>query len=297
MVKLGLNSEKKAMDTEFFRELDRFSLLVKKRVSTAYSGGRKSLRFGHGISPVGYREYRRGDDFKLVDWKVYGRTEKLYIREHEEERSLVVHILLDGSASMDYEGKFSFASRLAAGFAYLAAAENEKYAISLFCKKLYPGEPKRGRKNLFQSIEELDAIKPHGGTSLKTVADQTEALLKSTSLVVLISDLLAETDDVLSSIYRLAGHDLVVIQVLARSEMELYYSGDIKFVNPEGGAPLITRITEAERKEYLTRLSRHNDLIREACSQVGADYFIFASDRPVFDAFSEMVSRAVIWKA
>ncbi|NLJ23155.1 MAG: DUF58 domain-containing protein, partial [Methanothrix soehngenii] len=81
------------MDTDFFKELERFTLLVRKRVSTAYSGGRKSMRFGHGISPVGYREYRKGDDFKLVDWKVYGRTEKLFIREHEEERSLVVHIL------------------------------------------------------------------------------------------------------------------------------------------------------------------------------------------------------------
>ncbi|HNQ54110.1 MAG: hypothetical protein BWY13_00379 [Euryarchaeota archaeon ADurb.Bin190] len=285
------------MDTEFFQELDRFSLLVKKRVSTAYSGGRKSLRFGHGISPVGYREYRKGDDFKLVDWKVFGRTEKLYIREHEEERSLVVHILLDGSASMDYEGKFSFASRLAAGFAYLAAADNEKYAISLFCKKLYPGEPKRGRMSLFQSIEDLDATKPHGGTSLKAVADQMDSLLKSTSLVVLISDLLGKTEDALYSIYRLAGHELVVIQVLARSEMELDYSGDIKFVDPEGSEPVITRITEAERSEYLKKLSQHNHQIQEACRQVGADYFLFASDRPVFDAFSEMLSRAVVWKA
>ena len=285
------------MDTEFFQELDRFSLLVKKRVSTAYSGGRKSLRFGHGISPVGYREYRKGDDFKLVDWKVYGRTEKLYIREHEEERSLVVHILLDGSASMDCEGKFSFASRLAAGFAYLAAADNEKYAISLFCKKLYPGEPKRGRRSLFQSIEDLDAIKPHGTTSHKAVADQMDSLLKSTSLVVLISDMLGETEDVLYSIYRLAGHELVIIQVLAPSEMELDYKGDIKFMNPEGGEPVITRITEAERSEYLKKLSQHNHQIQEACTQVGADYFLFASDRPVFDAFSEMLSRAVVWKA
>ena len=184
------------MDTEFFKELEKFSLLVKKRVSTAYSGGRKSLRFGHGISPVGYREYRKGDDFKLVDWKVYGRTEKLYIREHEEERSLVVHILLDGSASMGYEGKFAYASRLAAGFAYLATLENEKYAISLFCNKLYPAEPKRGRRNLFQTIGQLDEIAPRGGTSLLAIADQLEPLLKTTSLVVLISDLLGETDDV-----------------------------------------------------------------------------------------------------
>src|SRR5512137_550481 len=129
------------MDTEFFKELEKFSLLVKKRVSTAYSGGRKSLRFGHGISPVGYREYRRGDDFKLIDWKVYGRTEKLYVREHEEERSLVVQILLDASASMGYSDKFAYASKIAAGFAYPATLENEKYAISLFSEDLKPGEP------------------------------------------------------------------------------------------------------------------------------------------------------------
>ena len=284
------------MDTEFFKELERFTLLVKKRVSTAYSGGRKSLRFGHGISPVGYREYRRGDDFKLVDWKVYGRTEKLYIREHEEERSLVVHILLDGSASMDYDGKFGYASRLSAGFAYLATLENEKYAISLFCKKLYQGEAKRGRRNLFQTIVELDRTVPKGGTNLLAIADQLESLLKTTSLVVLISDLLGETDEILSSIYRLSRHELVVIQVLAAEETELRYGGDVKFVDLESGQPLITRITEGERQEYVRRMAEHNDRIRAACSQVGADYFLMRTDRPIFEAFSEMLSRAVIWK-
>jgi len=285
------------MDIDFFKELERFSLLVRKRVSTAYSGGRKSLRFGHGISPVGYREYRKGDDFKLVDWKVYGRTEKLYIREHEEERSLVVHILLDGSGSMGYEDKFGYACRLAAGFAYLAVLENEKYAISLFCRKFYPGEPKRGRINLIRSVEVLDGVAPRGATSLRAVADQLEASLKSTSLVVLISDLLADTEEVLSSIYRLSGHELVVIQVLAPAETELSFGGDIKFVDLESGQPLITRITEGERQEYLRRLGEHNDRIREACSQVGAEYFLFRTDQPVFESFTEMLGRTIIQKA
>ena len=284
------------MDTEFFKELEKFSLLVRKRVSTAYSGGRKSLRFGHGISPVGYREYRKGDDFKLVDWKVYGRSEKLYIREHEEERSLVVHILLDGSASMSFEGKFAYASRLAAGFAYLATMENEKYAISLFCNKLYPGEPKRGRRNLVQSIGQLDEIAPRGGTSLLAIADQLASLLKTTSLVVLISDLLGGTEDIISSIYRLSGHELVVIQVLAPQEAQLGFGGDVKFVDLETGVPIVTRVTEGERQEYLKRLGEHNDRISAACSQVGAHYFLCKTDQPIFEAFSEMLSRVLIWK-
>jgi uncharacterized protein (DUF58 family) len=285
------------MDTEFFKELERFSLLVKKRVSTAYSGGRKSLRFGHGISPVGYREYRKGDDFKLVDWKAYGRTEKLYIREHEEERSLVVHILLDASGSMGYKGKFIYASRLAAGFAYLATLENEKYALSLFCKRLYPGEPKRGKSSLFQSIEELDRISPHGGTNLKPIADQFESLITTTSMVVLVSDFLGETEEILSSIFRLSRHDLVVIQVLAPEEAELRFGGDVKFVDSETKKPLITRITEGERKEYMSKLEEHNSRIRAACNQVGADYFSFRTDLPIFEAFTEMLARAIIWKA
>lgn len=284
------------MDTEFFKELERFSLLVKKRVSTAYSGGRKSLRFGHGISPVGYREYRKGDDFKLIDWKAYARSEKLYIREHEEERSLVVHILLDGSGSMSYEGKFAFASRLAAGFAYLATLENEKYALSLFCKRLYAGEPKRGRIKLFQSIDELDKVQPHGGTNLKPVIDQFESLITTTSLVVLVSDFLGDTDEILSGIYRLSRHDLVVIQVLAPEEVELRFGGDVKFVDAETRQPLVTRVTEGERKEYLRKLEEHNSRIRAACNQVGADFFSFRTDRPIFEAFTEMLSKAIVVK-
>ncbi|MFB3763742.1 MAG: DUF58 domain-containing protein [Methanotrichaceae archaeon] len=284
------------MDTDFFRELDRFALLVKKRVSTAYTGGRKSLRFGHGISPVGYREYRKGDDFKLVDWKVYGRTEKLYIREHEEERSLVVNILLDGSGSMGYDGKFGYASRIAAGFAYLATLENEKYAISLFCKKLYPGEPRRGRRYLFQTIEELDDTLPKGVTDMRLVSEQFDALIASTSLVVMISDFLGDTEEILSSIYRLSRHDLVLIQVLAPDELNLNFGGDIRFIDMETKQPLTTRVTQTAKDEYKRRLDEHNARIAAACSSVGADFFSFRTDKPIFDAFSEMVSKTIIWR-
>ena len=254
------------------------------------------MRFGHGVSPVGYREYRKGDDFKLVDWKVYGRTEKLFIREHEEERSLVVHILLDSSASMSYAGKYAYASRLAAGFAYLATMENEKYTISRFCHRFYPGDPKRGRQNLITTVAMLDDTLPRGGTSLKLISELFASQIKTTSLVVLISDFLEDTEDVISSIFRLSGHELVVIQVLSPDEVGLKFGGDVKFVDLESGLSLVTRVTEGERAEYLKRLTEHNEKIRAACNQVGANYFLVQTDRPIFDAFSEMLTRAVVWK-
>ena len=285
------------MDTEFFKELDKFSLLVKKRVSTTYTGGRKSLRYGRGITPVGYREYRKGDDFKLVDWKAYGRTEKLYVREHEEERSLVVHIILDASESMGYDRKFEYASQIAAGFAYIATLENEKYVISRFSVDLDPGEPRRGRRYLFQTIDELDRTSPHGQTNLKKVSEQFDQLIRSTSLVVVVSDFLEDTDDIVSSIYRLSGHDLIVIHLMALDEAEMKLGGDVRFVDMETHQPLITRVSEKQREQYRKKLEEHLSKIKATCNAVGADFFSFRTDKPIFDAFSELNAKATIWRA
>ena len=285
------------MDTEFFEELSKFALLVKKRVSTSYTGGRKSLRYGRGITPVGYREHRKGDDFKLVDWKAYGRTEKLYVREHEEERSLVVHIILDASGSMGYGRKFEYASQIAAGFAYIATLENEKYVISRFAEDLDAGESRRGRRYLFQTIDELDRTSPEGATNLKKVSEQFDRLIRSTSLVILVSDFLGDIDGIISSIYKLSSHDLVLIQVLAPDELDLKQGGDIRFVDMETHQPLVTRISEKQRVEYKRRIEDHLLTIRATCNAVGCDFFSFTTDMPIFEAFSELNTKATIWRA
>jgi uncharacterized protein (DUF58 family) len=174
--------------------------------------------------------------------------------------------------------------------------ENEKYTLSRFCHRFYPGEPKRGRRNLISSIAMLDDTLPQGRTNLKLVSEHFASQIKTTSLVVLISDLLEDTEDVITSIFRLSGHELVVIQVLSPDEMGMGFGGDVKFVDMESGLSVITRVTEGERADYQTRLAEHNEKIREACDQVGANYFLFQTDRPIFDAFSEMLTRAVVWK-
>ena len=102
------------------------------------------------------------------------------------------------------------------------------------------------------------AILPEGATDLSLSADQLELLVETTSLVVVISDFLGETEDVLSSIYRLSGHELVIIQVLAPEETELAFGGDVKFVDLETRQPLVTRVTEEERKEYQRSMQEHN---------------------------------------
>lgn len=282
------------MDTEFFKELERFSLLVKKRVSTAHIGSRRSIRFGHGISPVGYREYRKGDDFKLVDWKVYARTERLYVREHEEERSLLVHILLDSSGSMRFNRKFELASKIAAGFAFIAAQENEKFSVSTFAEELRAGEPLRGVGNLLKVVYLLDGTEPSGGTDILKASDQFDRMISTTSLVVLISDMLDDLDKVETAIYRLSRHDLIVVQILSPLERDLGISGDARFIDMESGESLITRVSQRLRDDYRSRLEAHNSRISEVCDSVGSSRFLFDSEMQVFDAFSEILRAGVL---
>ncbi|MHC1631532.1 MAG: DUF58 domain-containing protein [Methanotrichaceae archaeon] len=284
------------METEFLRELDRFVLMVRKRVSTTYTGARRSVKVGRGINPVGYREYRKGDDFKFVDWKAYARTEKLYVREHEEEKSLMVHLLLDASASMGYGNKFKFATMLAAGFSYLAVKENEKFSISKFAEMLEPGESKGSRRSLFHVIEDLDRIVPAGGTDIKRMSEQFDRLIRSTSLVIVISDFLDDIGSLVNSIYKLSSHDLILLQVLDPVEAELELDGDLRFIDMESKDTVMTRIGQQQREEYTKKLEHHKDKITEVCNHVSADFFSFTTDTPIFEAFSEVNSRAKVWR-
>ena len=285
------------MDTEFLAELERFTLLVRKRVSTAYTGARRSVKVGRGISPVGYREYRKGDDFKFVDWKVYARTEKLYVREHEEERSLSVHLLLDASSSMAYGEKFPFASKVSMGFAYMAIKENEKFSISKFGEMLEPGETRGGRRNLFKAMEDLDRTAPSGGTDFRRMAEQFDLTIRSTSLVVVVSDFLDDVESLVAGIYKLSAHDLILIQILDPAEADLDFEGDLRFIDMESKESVMTRVTPKVREEYAAKMKAHDRRIRETCNAAGADFFRYTTDMPIFDVFSDVNSRAKVWRA
>ena len=115
--------------------------------------------------------------------------------------------------------------------------------------------------------------------------------------MVLISDFLGNTDDIVSSIYRLSGHDLIVIHLMAPDEAEMRLAGDVRFVDMETHQPLITRVSEKQRAEYKKKLEEHISRIRAACNAVGADFLSFKTDKPIFDAFSELNAKATIWRA
>ncbi|MCX9083334.1 MAG: DUF58 domain-containing protein [Candidatus Methanoperedens sp.] len=281
------------IDTSFFKELDRFSFMVRKRVSTAYSGSRRSILKGRGMEPVSYREYTQGDDFKTIDWKVYGRTEKLYVKEFEEEKSLTTHILLDTSKSMDFRNKFNYAAMLALGFAYLVTKDNEKFAVAAFGEEINITKPKRGRKYLSQTIDLLNSTELAGQTRFDYCMEKYASVIKSRSLVIVISDFMADTEGIKNSIFRLGDNELLLVQVLDPIEKNLDLGGEAKLIDLETDAKMDIYTSPRLRAEYQEKLNDHNAKIKETCNAVGADFHTVTTDRPVFDAIFEVVNRSV----
>jgi uncharacterized protein (DUF58 family) len=279
------------IDTSFFKELDRFSFMVRKRVSTAYSGSRRSILKGRGMEPVSYREYTQGDDFKIIDWKVYGRTEKLYVKEFEEEKSLTTHILLDTSKSMDFRNKFTYAAKLALGFAYLVTKDNEKFSVAAFGEEITITKPKRGRKYLSQTIDLLNSTELIGKTRFDYCMEKYASVIKSRSLVIVISDFMAETEGIKNSIFRLGDNELVLVQVLDPIEKNLDLGGEAKLIDLETDAKMDIYTSPRLRAEYQKKLNDHNAKIKETCIAVGADFYTVTTDKPVFDAIFEVVNR------
>ncbi|HEY9206290.1 MAG TPA: DUF58 domain-containing protein [Candidatus Methanoperedens sp.] len=279
------------IDTSFFKELDRFSFIVRKRVSTAYSGSRRSILKGRGMEPVSYREYSQGDDFKIIDWKVYGRTEKLFVKEFEEEKSLTTHILLDTSKSMDFRKKFEYAAMLALGFAYLVTKDNEKFGVSTFGEEINITKPRRGRKYLSQTIDLLNAASLTGKTKFNSCMEKYGSVIKSRSLVIIISDFMADINAVKNGIFRLGDNELILIQVLDPIEKNLDLGGEAKLIDLETDAKMDIYTSPRLRSEYEKRLNDHIAGIKETCLMAGADFYSVTTDKPVFDAIFEVISQ------
>ncbi|RJS73873.1 DUF58 domain-containing protein [ANME-2 cluster archaeon] len=281
------------IDTDFFNQLNRFSLMVRKRVSSVYAGSRRSVLQGKGIEIVGYREYMPGDDIRTIDWRVYGRTDKLYIRKFEEEKNVTTHILLDSSKSMDFSSngitKFDYAAMLACGFGYLVTRENEKFAISTFGENIDINPPKRGRGFLLHTIDKLNQIQLDGKTRFDHCTMQYEKMIRSKSIVIVISDFLTDLDSIRAGLYRLSANDLIIISVFDPAEYNLTIGGDVKLYDMETGEVRKTYISPKLKEEYRTLLDNHFGGIRETCMHIGADFLSFGTDVPIFDAFFEAV--------
>ena len=280
------------IDTSFLDNLKKFSLIVNKRVTSVYSGQKLSTSAGRGISFKDHRIYSFGDDFRSIDWKVFARTDDLYIKNFEEERNLNVHILVDCSASMNFGkpiSKFDYASMIGVGFAYLAMKDNEKFQFATFSEKLDMFQSRKGMHQLASMIDHLNSLKVEGKTDFFSTLSSYKRLVGSRSLIIIISDMLFDPENIKDSLIMLGKHDIKLIQVLDKQEKDLKLEGDFRLKDSESKDEIKTFISPRLISNYTKMMNDHAAKINDICNSLGVDFYQVTNDKPIFDTFYELL--------
>jgi len=281
------------IDLSFLHHLDRLSLIINKRITSNYVGERKSIATGRGLVFKDHIIYAPGDDFRYIDWKVYGRLDKLFVKRFEEERNLTVHIIVDYSASMGFgkkQTKAEYASMFGIGFAYMAMKNNERFVLSTFSNVLEPFKAHKGRSQLISIVDYLNKKKPQGLSKLDDSLGRYKKLINSKSMVIILSDFLYSVQDIRQAIARFKRHNVVLIQVLDQEEETLPLDGDFKLIDTETKETLRTFVSPYLRKKYTESMDNHRAEIKRACDEINAKFFTFHTGSPIFDAFYQVLS-------
>jgi uncharacterized protein (DUF58 family) len=285
------------LDTAFLAKLDRLSLVARRVRIGQTAGERRSTKRGTSVEFADYRDYVQGDDLRRVDWNIYARLDRPFVKLFEEEEDLAVHVLLDGSGSMDWgngdretEGrgdkkrnKWLYARRLVAALGYVALTSGDRLTIANLqspISSLCFG-PARGRGHALRLFEWLEDLQAEGTTDLNAVLRTYAVSGGRAGLVVLISDLFSPPGYV-EGLTALAarGHEVAVIHVLSPDEVEPPLGGDLRLLDVETGGPQEVTIDGGMRALYRRRLEAWRDEIRATCRARGAHYAPVVTDTP-----------------
>ena len=285
------------IEPTFLDELARFDPSVQRRVDAIKQGEQRSTEVGEGLTFSDHRKYTPGDDTRLVDWRVYARTEELYIKQYEAERNLTVHVLIDASTSMDFGGdrtepatphKFEYAAKLGLGFAALAAAEGNEFRFSLLgetFERIDRGRSTQGE--ILRLIERLNETDPSGETDFRTACADYAATIDSKSLVLVASDFLDDPAEIEAGRAALQRNDLTLAHVLAPDERDPPARGDTIFRDPEAETKLRTYFGANVERRYRDRLQSHIGEIEAVGDRLGARHVAVDTGDEFFDSFGE----------
>ncbi len=279
------------IDSEFLHELERFSLIVRKKVTSKYAGERKSAYSGSGTIFRDHRQYAIGDNYKAIDWRVFARTDDLYIKVYEEERNMEVHVLLDSSKSMEYKGKFEFSGKIGLGMAFLALKNNEKVHFATFSEDIDMFKGKKGSQQVMSMLSHFNQVNPKGKTNLGESLRLYRPFFRSKSFVVIVSDFLMPIEHIARALQQLKKHKVKLIQVLDIEEKDMPLEGDYNLIDSESNANLKTYISRRGQMDYVERLQKHVDQIKELAQSMNMEFHQVSTEMPLFDSFFEIVGN------
>ncbi|HEY7591218.1 MAG TPA: DUF58 domain-containing protein [Candidatus Limnocylindrales bacterium] len=286
-------------DEAFLRQLERLLLLTKSPVRGGLKGGRRSVKRGQSVEFADYRDYSLGDDLRQLDWNVYARLEKLFVKLFVEEEDVTVTLLVDASVSMlaGRPPKILFAQRAAAALGYIALASEDRVVLSILAGRTGRRQSAlRGSGRVFRLLSTLSSISPaEGPTDLLAAARHAAAQLTGRGMIVLISDLLDPNAERVIRELAATNSELIVLHVLSPDELDPKLEGDLRLVDAETGEGVDVTVDVATIDGYKARLAAWQESLSELARKRRASYVPLPSDLPLTDLiFAELRRRRVL---
>ena len=275
------------VDPQFFATLEDLELIARTAVEGFLQGLHRSPYVGFSVEFASHREYLPGDDLRHLNWKLYGRQDKLYVKQYDAETNLDLHLLLDWSGSMTTaSGKVSkqrYAQCLVAALAHLALMQRDAVGVTLFADRILEHIKPRGKSNQLEEILEAlvwTPLRPHAESA--TVLHEVAELMPRRGLVVLVSDLFYPGEELFSGLdhFRYQGHDILVFQILDTLERRLPVEGAIRFHDLETGEELVTRAEEI-RPAYQAAMDRWFGELDQECRTRELERVTLTTDEPL----------------
>jgi uncharacterized protein (DUF58 family) len=269
---------RKYLDPLTVSRLSRLDLKARLVVEGFIAGLHRSPFHGFSVEYAEHRQYMPGDPIKHVDWKVYAKSDRYYIKEYEEETNLKAYIFLDVSASMGYASgsisKLEYGKYLAAALAHLMLNQQDSVGLVLFDERIRQYIPPRSiRSHLHTVLQHLEGAKAAAGTGSRNAFHTLAERIKRRGLIIILSDLFDDPEDIISSIrhFRHRKHEVIVFRILDRSEQEFSFDRPVRFRDMETGEEIYTSPREI-REHYLSRLHEQNELYTRICRENAADF-------------------------
>jgi uncharacterized protein (DUF58 family) len=287
------------LDPVVLDRIKRMDVRARLVVEGFITGQHRSPFNGFAVEFAAHREYSPGDELRHIDWKVWSRTDRLYIKEYEEETNLKCTILLDRSKSMRYGdqtgnkiSKFDYAATTAASLAWMHQQQQDAVGLVLFSNQIDLAlKPASNPSHLKLMLHELEQATPDRQTDVGDVFQALAAQIRRRGMVILISDLFVDTARLAKSLqqFRLRRHEVIVFQVMHNDELTFPFQDNTLFRGLETDVRLHTE-PRALRDSYLQSLERHQAEIRRICAGLGIDYVLLDTSRRLDVALSSYLS-------
>ncbi|MHB1035897.1 MAG: DUF58 domain-containing protein [Pirellulales bacterium] len=292
-----MSDSKRFLHPEAIQKIARLDLRARHVVEGFLAGLHRSPYFGQSVEFLQHREYTHGDDLRYVDWKVWAKQDRFYVKQFEEDTNLRCTLLVDVSASMRYGSgplnKYEYAATVAVSLAYLLLRQQDAVGCVAFDETIRTAMPQRTRRTHLNSIiQALDVSKPRDKTDLYHVLRGVAENHPRRGMMVLVSDLLADRRGLFKGIrlLRQRGHDVMVFHILDDDELDFPFNGPVRFEGLELPQSLSCN-PRALRQGYLEALAAYLEEIRRGCAKNAADYALIRTSQPLDAALAACLSN------